>query len=360
MVRMNLFFMAVLFLLATSLILSGCVRTGSMSESRDGRPAAPAEKEITIDMYDEGLQPYFYEMKELAASVATVDGLNSYNEALEPEVGKNIKGLISEERYIPSKNGDHDIRIRIFRPDTSEKLPAMLYLHGGGYMAGVPEIALKGIKAYIKTRPCVVVAPDYRKSLHNPFPAGFNDAYDTLLWMKENAESLNIKASHFMVVGLSAGGGLTAAVTLKACDTGDVAIAFQMPVYPMLDYRQETESAKNMKGAAAWSTESNAFAWKLYLRDVKGAVPVYASPALATNFSHLPPTITFVGELEPFRDETIRYVKELEKANVPVKFKFFEGAFHAFETIAEDAEISKQATRFLLESYADYYDSYVE
>ena len=274
--------------------------------------------------------------------------------------GQNIKGLKCEQRYIPSKNGGPDIRVRIFRPDVDEILPAMLYIHGGGYMIGVPEIALAMIERYIKKRPCVIVAPDYRKANQEPYPAALDDCYDTLLWMKENADSLAIHSDKFAVAGHSAGGGLTAAATLKACDTGDVNIALQMPIYPMIDHRQNTESAKAMDiGVPAWNARTNAAGWGMYLQNVKGKVPAYASPSLGTNYQHLPPTITFVGELEPFRDETINYVEALKKAGVPVKFELFEAAYHAFEQIATNASISKRANQFQYDSWAEYYDEYL-
>ena len=102
-----------------------------------------------------------------------------------------------------------------FRPKGETPLPAMLYLHGGGYLMGVPELSLRIIKQYIKTRPCVIVAPDYRKGLQEGYPNGFNDCYDTLLWMKEHYRDLNISSPKFVVAGHSAGGGLTVAVSQK-------------------------------------------------------------------------------------------------------------------------------------------------
>jgi acetyl esterase/lipase len=213
---------------------------------------------------------------------------------------------------------------------------------------------------YINKRPCVVVAPDYRKAHKEPYPAALNDCYDTLLWIQENADELGIKADKFVVAGHSAGGGLTAAVTLKACDTGEVDIAFQMPIYPMIDHRQNTESAMAMdQGVPAWNARNNALGWKMYLRDVEGDVPPYASPSLATNYKHMPPTITFVGDLEPFKDETINYVEALRKEGIPVKFELFEGAFHAFETVAKNAGVSKKANKFQYDAWAEYYDQYL-
>mgnify|MGYP001125490301 CR=1 FL=1 len=125
--------------------------------------------------------------------------------------------------------------------------------------------------------------------------------------MKAHAQELGIRDDQIMVGGDSAGGGLAAALTLYARDQQDVAIAFQMPIYPMLDDRMETESAQN-NDMPVWNSKSNALAWRLYLAGLFGTdhVPPYAAPARADRYEDLPPTVTFVGDLEPFRDETIQ------------------------------------------------------
>lgn len=315
---------------------------------------------ISKKMYDKELRPFYYPMKMLSYFFTKKWGINLVNRGMQSAKGKNIEGLDCEERYIPSKNNGPDIRVRIFRPlNAGKDLPGLLYNHGGGYSVDIPEGAFDRIEQYIATRPCVVVAPDYRKSTENPFPAGFNDCYDTLLWMKENASSIGINPSKLMVAGHSAGGGLTAAIALKARDTKEVDIAFQMPIYPMIDHLQNTESAKNMEATPVWSKESNAVAWDLYLKNVKGEVPAYAAPTLNIDYTNFPPTITFVGDLEPFKDETINYVEALKKENIPVQFEIFKGAFHAFEIIGKDTAIGKRANDFQFRAFGEYYDRYL-
>ena len=275
--------------------------------------------------------------------------------------GKKIKGLQNEERYIKSNNGGSDIRIRIYKPrNCTTKLPAMLYCHGGGYVIGSPEEYNSVIEKFVKKRPCIVVAPDYRKSATEPYPAAFYDCYDTLLWMKENADSINAKNDNFIIAGHSAGGGLTAAVTLKARDTGDVKIAFQMPIYPMIDDRQMTESSQ-YTGIPIWDAKTNKLGWRWYHKNLKSQraeIPAYAAPARNENYSDFPPTITFVGSVEPFRDETLQYVDALKKANIPVEFRLFDGCFHAFDFVAANTEIGKDALSFTFEAYAKFYDKY--
>jgi acetyl esterase/lipase len=274
--------------------------------------------------------------------------------------GKQIEGLRNEEIFIPRSGEGSSIRTRIWRPlQASGPLPVVLYLHGGGYFMGAPENFEPVIKQMIDTRPCVVAAPDYRKSFDAPYPAALDDAYDALLWVKNNAAALGVRSDQIMVGGHSAGGGLTAALTLLARDRGEVKIAFQMPIYPMIDDRQTSESARD-NNAPLWNSASNALGWKFYLAGLTAKdepVPAYAAPSRATDYSGLPPTVTFVGDLEPFRDETIEYVENLKKVGVPVEFALYKGAFHGFELVGAHARVAKEAQAFFLNSFAHAVDT---
>jgi acetyl esterase/lipase len=197
-----------------------------------------------------------------------------------------------------------------------------------------------------------VVAPDYRLSVFEPYPAAFDDACRTLVWMHDNAAELRIRQEWLVVGGESAGGGLAAAVALHARDTGDVPVAFQMPLYPMLDDRMNTGSARG-NDAPVWNTRSSRNAWRLYLdgRYRTPDVPAYAAPARAADLAGLPPVATFVGELDPFRDETIAYVDRLRAAGVPAALQIVPGAFHGFDAVAPRASISRNAFEFLTNAF---------
>lgn len=314
---------------------------------------------ITKDMVDKGLQKNYFSGKLMAwlghHEWFARASLGYYRKFV---AGQNIDGLQCEERYIKRTKDGTDLRIRIYRPKdaSSDPLPAMLYLHGGGYMLGIPEQFPGVFESYIKAQPCIIVAPDYRKSIEAPFPAAFDDGYDTLLWLRDNAASLGAIKDQFIVAGHSAGGGLTAAITLKATDTKDVKIAFQMPAYPMIDDRQNT--ASNFENnAPIWDAKANKLGWRLYLRGVN-PVPPYAAAARAVDYSRLPPTITFIGSIEPFKDETYAYINALKANNIPVKFQEFEGGFHAFEEAVPDAPISKKAKEFFYGAYREFVMKY--
>ena len=194
-----------------------------------------------------------------------------------------------EEKKIPSQNGE--IEILIIKPTknakSKEETPGILWMHGGGYVTGMTKMiyfsrAINLVKKY----GAVVITPEYRLAPKYPYPAALEDCYTTLKYIKDNAEELGINDSQIMVGGESAGGGLTAALCMYARDRGEVNIAFQMPLYPMLDC-EDTESSKNNK-SPVWDTKRNHIAWKAYLGDLHGKeVPAYASPARQKDYSNL-------------------------------------------------------------------------
>lgn len=267
--------------------------------------------------------------------------------------GRKPKDLQASETWITRRDRG-PLRLVIYRPlqQAGSPLPAMLWAHGGGYLMGVPEQDTATYRRLIAARACVIVAPDYRLGSEAPYPAALDDCYDALLWLKQHAAELGVRDDQIAVGGMSAGGGLTAGLTLYARDRGDVQIAFQMPLYPMIDDRMCTPSSTD-NDAPVWDSVACEVAWRVYLGDLHGKdVPAYAAAARATDYRGLPPTCTFVGDLEPFRDETMEYVQQLQAAGVPVAFELYSGAYHGFDVVAPKARISRQATAFFIHWFA--------
>ena len=233
---------------------------------------------------------------------------------------------------------------------TAHPLPGILWIHGGGFAMGNPQQGESLYKAFMDAAPCVIVSPAYTLSFQKPYPAAIDDCYLTFEWMADNAEMLGIDPSKIIVGGESAGGNLACAVTLMARDRGRNGIAFQMPLYPMLDDTMQTASMKD-NDAPVWCEESNVSAWSLYLDEQAGtdAVEKYAAPFRETDYRNLPPAYTLVGSVEPFRDETLTYFQRLQAAGVPAACDVYEGCPHAF--IIFDAEISRQAVKKLVSVY---------
>ena len=252
------------------------------------------------------------------------------------------EGITAEKRLIDA-NG-HKIPILILkRKDHTGNAPGILWFHGGGYATGIKEMVYVGrAESLVKNYGAVVVSVGYRLSTFHPFPAGFDDCYAALLYLKEHVYELGIRDDQIMVGGESAGGGLCAAVCMKARDTGDVNIAYQMPLYPMID-NLDTDSSRN-NHAKVWNTRRNHQAWALYLRGMdKTAVPPYAAPARQSNYKDLPPAYTFVGTAEPFYDETLAFISNLKKAGVEASLDVYDSMYHAFDMMEPTSEISKKA-----------------
>ena len=255
-----------------------------------------------------------------------------------------MKHYTVEKRYIPSSGGK--MKLLVLRPVRSAKprqnTPGILWIHGGGYATGMAEmIYMSRAVDLVKKYGAVVVTPEYRLAGKIPYPAALEDCYASLCYLKQNAFELGVASDKIMVGGESAGGGLTAAVCMAARDRGQVNIAFQMPLYPMLDDR-DTESSRDNHGIS-WNTRRNHAAWKLYLRGIKGAPPPYAAPARQTDYTGLPPAYTFVGDREAFYCETLTYIENLQKAGIPVAVDVYPTGFHAFDMLLPFRKISKQA-----------------
>ena len=269
---------------------------------------------------------------------------------------KSCKDMCYEQIYIPRKERrvtEDLLRICVYSPfERKKKATGILWIHGGGYGLGVPEQDEAFIRRFVLTYNCVVVSPDYCLSTIAPYPAALEDCYTALMWLKENAALYDICPNQLMVGGDSAGGGLTAALTIYARDKREVAIAFQMPLYPMLDDRMITKSSQN-NDAPVWNTKSNENAWKLYLGSLYGTEDIspYAAPARLTDFSNLPPAVTYVGDLEPFYDETVNYMEQLKAAGVSAKYKVFTGCYHAFDIMAGKTTPAKEAVEFLMKNF---------
>ena len=197
---------------------------------------------------------------------------------------------------------------------------------------------------------CIVAAPAYRLTPENPYPADLDDCYNTLIWLVNN---LPVDKEKVAVAGQSAGGGLAAAVALMARDKKGPSLCFQMLLYPMIDYRNITPSSFQIRDHRAWCRDFNIFSWELYLANISGDVPVYASPSMAKDLSGLPPAYVMVCGLDPFRDEDIDYAQRLMQAGVPVELHVIPGATHGFEAIFTESELSIKTENEYVKALAD-------
>jgi acetyl esterase/lipase len=249
--------------------------------------------------------------------------------------------VVKEDRTVPGPAGDPDITVRIYRPaGATGTLPGVYYIHGGGMILG--DVAGEDPNASLICEQvgAVVVSVEYRLAPENPYPAPAEDCYAGLVWTAANAGELGIDPDRLAIYGGSAGGGLTLAVALMARDRGGPALTFMMPIYPMIDDTNTTVSSQEITDIGIWDRAGNIEAWAWYL----GGKPAdqYAAPTRAEDLSGLPPAFIDVGTVDLFRDEDIAFAQRLMAAGVRTELHVHPGSYHAAETFAADAAMSKR------------------
>jgi acetyl esterase/lipase len=256
-----------------------------------------------------------------------------------------VEGVATQDHFVPGAEGDAAVRVRVYRPnDQPSQLPALYWIHGGGYVMGDVDQDDRLMMQLVKRIGCVAVSVDYRLAPEHPFPTPVEDCYAGLKWLFGHAGELGVEPSRIAIGGASGGGGLCAGLALLARDRGEVRVAFQLLIYPMIDDRNVTAASHAITDPRMWNREANRLGWKAYLgREGGGAdVSPYAAAARAIDLTNLPPAYIPVGALDLFVDENIEYAQRLIQAGVPTELHVYPGAFHGFDLFAPSAMVSKQ------------------
>lgn len=253
-----------------------------------------------------------------------------------------------EDRFAPGYNGAPDVPVRLYRPAGQvEAGPAFYWIHGGGMVMGDIAVSDAYCAGIAEELGILVASVEYRLAPEHPYPAPLEDCYAGLHWLDGEADALHIDRERLAIGGASAGGGLAAGLALFARDLGQVAICFQLLVYPMLDDRNTTPSSHAILDPRAWNRQSNLVGWSAYLGARTGRpedVPIYASPARATvdQLAGAPPAYLNIGTLDLFLDEDISYAQRLNEAGVPAELHVYPGAFHASVNLVPHAALSQR------------------
>lgn len=272
---------------------------------------------------------------------------SSLDERMLPLLPPELEAVAREERFVPGMNGAPDVRVLLYTPPGAATglRPALLHIHGGGYIMGKPEINDGLNRATVLEQGCVVVSVDYRLAPETVWPGALEDCYAALLWLHGAAEELDVDTARIAVAGESAGGGHAAALALYARDRHreDAAapnFCFQLLDCPMLDDRSGTAhpDPHPYTGEFVWTPERNHFGWSAMLGMEAGSadVPEEAVPARRRDLSGLPPTFIALGALDLFLEESLEYTRRLTREGVPVELHVIPGAYHGF-SIAQGA-----------------------
>jgi len=246
-----------------------------------------------------------------------------------------------EDRVVNGSSSD--FRVRIYTPKNREgMLPLVMFFHGGAFVMGDLESEHSRCLRYAADAGCVVVSVDYRLAPEHPFPAGLEDCFSALQWAIAGADELGIDVRRVAVSGTSAGGALAAGVAQVARDRGGPELALQMLVYPVLDDRMTTDSMAKFSDTPVWDSRNTVSMWIQY---GAGNPPhdKYAAPGRLDDLAGLPTTCLIVAGYDPLRDEALRYAEALLAAGVQTEVHLISAAYHGFDQVVPDAEISRRS-----------------
>ncbi len=236
------------------------------------------------------------------------------------------------------------VPIRIYIPRQQINLPVIIYYHGGGWVMGDLDSHDNICRSLAKKTGGIVVAVDYRLAPEHPFPAAVDDAYAALLWVSQNAASLNGDPTRIITAGDSAGGNLAAAVSLISRDQGGPRISAQVLLYPVTDVaNMNTDSYQHFANGYYLTKRYMENFRAMYLPDAQDWQNASASPLLAPNLENLPPALVLTAEFDPLRDEGEAYAEKLKNAGIPVVQLRYLGMIHGFVGMDRLFDESEQA-----------------
>jgi acetyl esterase/lipase len=305
----------------------------------------------TFDLLDPAIQPvleFFPEFELTTDALPLIRQFAADSIVLADTDGTDAR---REEIEVPGVEvGQPPVRCLKYSPDSRKHSGgAYLHIHGGGYVLGSPEMMDEHNLKLAAELGITVLSVDYRLAPEHPVPAPLDDCYAALAWLHANSDALAVDPQRIALGGESAGGGLAAALALRARDAGEYPVCYQLLTYPMLDDRTGSAEfpADPVTGEFVWTREKNSFGWGCYLGGANTEAP--SVPARAASLEALPPAWIGTAALDLFREENIDYAQRLMAAGVAAELIVYPGACHGFQR-AVDAPVSRQFLRDHMEA----------
>ena len=237
---------------------------------------------------------------------------------------------------------NHVVAVRVYRPRAAlSNMPCIAYFHGGGWMYGSAEQSDPTAIRYCREVQAVVVSPDYRLSPEHPFPAGFEDCWQTLQWVVACSKDIGVDCARLAVAGESSGANLAAACALAARDA-KLALALQVLLYPALGIDFETSSYRDNAHAPVLSRSEMMYFWDHYLSNDRCTTDPHAVPLAAVDLRALAPAWIATAEYDPLRDDGVHYAQRLKAADVEVHYQNATRLPHGFMrawSVSQDVQI---------------------
>lgn len=252
-----------------------------------------------------------------------------------PPLPEALRAVSRTDRRIPGLPGEPEVRVLHYAPPgkASAPRPAVLHIHGGGFVLGDADMSDAGNRALALEQDCVVVSVDYRLAPETTWHGSLADNYAALLWLAGNAAELGVDPARIALAGESAGGGHAAMLALHARDHGGPRACLMLLDAPMLDDRTGTLADPHPHtGHFVWTPEKNRFGWGALLGMAPGGEDVGGAPvpARAASLACLPACFISVGALDLFLEEDIEWTRRLTRAGVAAELHVIPGAYHGF------------------------------
>jgi len=243
--------------------------------------------------------------------------------------------VAKEEVSIAPENGEAPVRALLYRPKTGAARGAILHMHGGGWIAGTPDM-MASLCADISDRHgTIVLSVDYRLVPEAPGDAALDDCFAALSWLRAEAQQLGISPDRIAVMGDSAGGNLAAGIALRARDAG-VPVKAQLLIYPALDDRTGGPDAQVDNPYAGEFVLSGQYLrqlWQARMAQVATEHLSYLAPARAHDLAGVAPAFIAMGSLDILVDEAVDYAARLGRAGVPIELHVYAGVYHGFDLV---------------------------
>lgn len=288
-------------------------------------PVDPQMQEV-IERVARSVLPQFY-------TVSAEEARRLYKETravLSPPVP-----AVGTVRELAASGQAGPIPLRLYRglgTAADAPLPALVYLHGGGWTIGDLDTHDIVCRTLANNAACAVIAADYRMGPEHRFPAAVEDCIAATRWVAQQASALGVDATRIAVGGDSAGGNLAAVVAIALRDAGGPPLAFQALVYPATDQRMDTATHAKF-GEGYLLTRNNMLWFRDNYLDPRDYDDWRASPLRAADLARLPPAHIITAGYDPLLDEGRAYSDRLVAAGVPVLYECFEGMAHGFLTM---------------------------
>jgi acetyl esterase/lipase len=284
---------------------------------------------VPIDPHAERFLQRLAALRTSSSSDQTVDERRSALEHLLEFAGRREPVERVGDERIPGPAGP--LRIRIYTPsDVSSAAPGLLYLHGGGLLAGSVETHDSIARSLANASRCRLVALDYRLAPEHPFPAALDDAYAAACWIGAHGPALGIDPERLGICGDSAGATLAAVVCQRSAKRQDVRLAWQLLLCPILDYGAETPSRLSYREGYFLDAATLEHDLRNYLTPGVDRTDPRVSPLRASDLSGLPPTAIHTAEFDPLRDEGAAYAQRLRLEGVRTLYRCHSGMIHLF------------------------------